>query len=155
MVTWLKIPKCMTFRFYKMASSFDGCHFVMLSARSHADCYALSFKLGSTSHSFPRLNCLLREGKGISCGKYHSTPQHPTFQILWLSVGIQLLSYVWMFKKCCPSATHFCSGVINISLLTRLYVEVERRKRNTLKAIWKRGAGVIWLTVDKLLFGML
>lgn len=31
MVIWLKIPKCMTFRFYKMASNFSGCHLLCLT----------------------------------------------------------------------------------------------------------------------------
>lgn len=68
----------MAFRFYKMPSSFGGCHCVVLSGRSHADSYVLSFKLGSSFHSFPRLKCLLREVESISCGKYHLTPMLDT-----------------------------------------------------------------------------
>lgn len=39
------------------------------SARSQTGCYVLSFELESSSYSFPRLNCLFREVKSISCGK--------------------------------------------------------------------------------------
>ena len=79
MVTWLIIPKCKTFRFYEMASNCSGCRFVTPSAKSHAGCYVISFKMGSSSSSFPRINCLLREVKSVSCGKYRPTPQHSTF----------------------------------------------------------------------------
>lgn len=137
MFTWLKASKCMTCRFSKMFTNFGGCHFVMLSARSRADCYVLSFKLGSSTCGFPGTNGLLREVKSIPSGKYLPPTPASHFLNLVIISGIQSLRHVGMFEKNCANSICFGCGVINTHLLSRLNVEIGRKRRNTWKDTWK------------------
>lgn len=78
MVVWLKSCKCMTFRFYKIAFNFGGCHFVCWC--QSPDKLLCSFLQAGVILPVPLdLTACLGKWRAYPVGNSHPNPQHPTF----------------------------------------------------------------------------